>query len=134
MTDDLWTRIDVALIQARSRQETLSELNRLLRKRFPDLPERYFTQETFEVRREWLTAKHLAQFNPGHTSCLGRGVFRSRLYLPSIPVILSTGAAYAWGRFVGGVLATLLFFLLGIKAIKAGRRQFADPPPVRVNA
>jgi hypothetical protein len=60
-------RIDAALIQARSRQETFSELNRLLRKRFPGLPQQYFTQENSDVRLEWLTAKQLAQFNPGHT-------------------------------------------------------------------
>jgi hypothetical protein len=63
-------RIGAALIQARSRQETLSELNRLLRKRFPNLPQRYFTEERSEVRREWLTAEQLAQFNAGHTRVL----------------------------------------------------------------
>ena len=67
MSDDLWSRVDVALIQARSRSETISEINRLMRKRFPDLPKNHFTEERCELRREWLTAAELAQFNPKHS-------------------------------------------------------------------
>jgi hypothetical protein len=36
-----------------------------MRKRFPHLPQNYFTAES-ELRREWLTAAQLTQFNPGH--------------------------------------------------------------------
>ena len=66
MANELWSRVEAALIQARSRDETLSELNRLLRKRFPDLAQRHFTEEGCELRREWLTAHQLANFNPKH--------------------------------------------------------------------
>ena len=66
MPEDLWSRVDAALNQAQTRDETLSEMNRLLRKRFPDLPNDYFTAEA-ELRREWLTAAQLMQFNLGHS-------------------------------------------------------------------
>jgi hypothetical protein len=49
--------------------------------------------------------------------------------LPSIGIVVSSGAAYAWGRLVGGIVATALFAALGIKAIKAGRRRFSSVPP-----
>lgn len=49
--------------------------------------------------------------------------------LPSISIALSTGAAYAWGRLTGGIVVTILLFLLGLKAIKAGRRRMAEQPP-----
>jgi hypothetical protein len=64
--DKLWKRVDAALNQAQSCEETLSELNRLLRKRFPEAPTQYFTEEACELRREWLTATQLNDFNPKH--------------------------------------------------------------------
>ena len=89
MADDLWGRVDAALIQARSRDETVSELNRLLRKRFADLPASYFEENGCELRREWLTARQLAEFHPKHDRMAPRQMagpllaceYQGRIYL-----------------------------------------------------
>jgi len=65
--DDLWFQIDAALNLWPSRDKTFAQLNRLLAKRFPDLPPSYFTQVNCAVRLERLTASELAKFNPGHS-------------------------------------------------------------------
>jgi hypothetical protein len=65
--EDLWNSLDVALTLKRTRDATLVRFNELVRKRFPELPERCLTQENCELRRELLTATQLQRFNPGHT-------------------------------------------------------------------
>jgi hypothetical protein len=70
--DDLWNSLDGALSAKHTRDVTLFQLNRLLRKRFADLPERYLTQQNCHVRREWLTAEQLRTFHPGHSEAAPR--------------------------------------------------------------
>ena len=65
-TSELWSRVDVALCQASSREQTVSEVNRLLRKWVHDLPQNYFNEENSTIRCEWLTTKELTIFTRGH--------------------------------------------------------------------
>ena len=66
LADDLWLRVDAALIQAAAVRKPFRSLIASLRKRFPDLPQNYFSEEACELRQEWLTATQLSTFNPGH--------------------------------------------------------------------
>jgi len=54
--------------------------------------------------------------------------------VPSVAIILSNGTAYAWGRLIGGIVATVLFLLLGLKALKSGRRRIAGSKAGTSNA
>jgi hypothetical protein len=64
--EELWKRVDVALFQASSREQTLSEINRLLRKWHFHLPDDYITLHNCAIRREWLTPQQLSHFTRGH--------------------------------------------------------------------
>jgi hypothetical protein len=66
--EDLWNRVDIAINQARTRQETISELNRLLQKWNVGAPASYISEHSSAIRREWLTPQQMEQlFIRGHT-------------------------------------------------------------------
>jgi hypothetical protein len=66
MSAELWKALDNALTFKRTRNATLTRLNELLRKRSPEMPDGYLTENNCELSREMLTAVQLQQFNPGH--------------------------------------------------------------------
>lgn len=47
--------------------------------------------------------------------------------VPAFSALAAGATAYQVGYLVGTVLATALFLLLGLAAIRAGRRRFAAP-------
>jgi len=66
VSDELWKALDNALTLKRARNATLTRLNELLRKRFPEMPDGYLTENNCELSRQMLTAVQLQKFNPGH--------------------------------------------------------------------
>jgi len=66
-TEDLWCRVDIALCQASSREQTISEVNRLLAKWINGLPPNYLNETNCAIRREWLPTEELLKFTRGHS-------------------------------------------------------------------
>jgi hypothetical protein len=61
----LWKRVDRAIAHANSRRETISELNRLLRKWNVGAPADYISAAS-RIRQEWLTVEELGAFCRNH--------------------------------------------------------------------
>ena len=71
----LWNRVDLAINQASTREQTVSELNRLLRKWFPAAPEAYISEEHSVLQQKWLTPQELdSQLRRGHARAAPRRV------------------------------------------------------------
>jgi hypothetical protein len=66
LSEELWKRADVAINQATRRFETVSEINRLLKKWFKPCQPCEITPENSSIRQEWLTPQQLAAFTRGH--------------------------------------------------------------------